>query len=132
MSASEVLSALHSETPVELLSAFLANRPVELLSAFLSVQPLEPVLIFTSAEDAALFRLRCKQGRILPDLPQTWVYLPMPEGLLRVRTAHMGNVAFEFSSGQAARGFNAGIKGLGEIRGDPGEDSIVNLGMENY
>jgi hypothetical protein len=108
--------------------------PPAIVSAFLSVQPLEPVLVFSNPDDAALFQSRCKQGRILPGSKQSWVYLPMPEGLLRVRTARLGNVAFDFESEKCAREFNAGIKTLGSIyaspKGDHGWEKVVYLGRE--
>jgi len=108
--------------------------PPAILSAFISLHPLEPVLVFTSDSDAALFQSRCKQGRILPDSRQSWVYLPMPAGLLRVRTARQGDVAFDFDSEKSAREFNAGIKSLGTIytspRGKHGWEKVVYLGKE--
>jgi hypothetical protein len=108
--------------------------PPSIVSAFLSVQPLEPVLVFSSAEDAAMFQGRCKQGRILPTSRQSWVYLPMPAGLLRVRTARMGDVAFDFDSEKSAKDFNASIKYLGKTfanpKGDRGWEKVVYLGRE--
>lgn len=105
-----------------------------IISAFMSLQPLEPVLVFASAEDAALFQSRCKQGRILPNSRQSWVYLPMPEGLLRVRTAKNGDVAFDFEHEKNAKEFNASIKSLGRIYGNPkgsyGWEKVVYLGKE--
>jgi hypothetical protein len=106
--------------------------PPAIISAFISLQPLEPVLVFSSPDDAALFQSRCKQGRILPHSRQSWVYLPMPEGLFRVRTAKQGDVAFDFESERCARDFNTGIKSLGTIyqspRGDTGWEKVVYLG----
>jgi len=108
--------------------------PPPLLSAFLSVTPLEPVLVFPTPDDAALFQSRCKQGRILSSTRQNWVYLPLPEGLLRVRTARKGDVAFDFESERCAREFDKSIKGLGRIyenpRGDRGWERVVYLGRE--
>ncbi|KAL5116412.1 hypothetical protein ACEQ8H_005648 [Pleosporales sp. CAS-2024a] len=108
--------------------------PPSILSAFLSVQPLEPILIFSSPDDAALFQSRCKQGRILPSSRQSCVYLPMPEGLLRVRTARMGDVAFDFDTEKNARAFNASIRHLGKMfanaKGDRGWEKVVYLGKE--
>jgi hypothetical protein len=93
--------------------------PPPIKSAFLSVVPSEPVLVFSTAEDAAYFQSHCRQGRIQP-LPHmkwsnTWVYLPMPAGLLRVRTARSGDVAFDFASSHEARDFNSSIKGVGKV-----------------
>ncbi|KAF2024264.1 hypothetical protein EK21DRAFT_117949 [Setomelanomma holmii] len=108
--------------------------PPSIVSAFISLKPLEPVLVFSSPEDAALFQSRCKQGRILPNARQSWVYLPMPEGLLRVRTARMGDVAFDFEHEKNARDFNGSIKSLGRIyaspKGDHGWEKVVYLGTE--
>ncbi|KAF2788116.1 hypothetical protein K505DRAFT_366759 [Melanomma pulvis-pyrius CBS 109.77] len=87
--------------------------PPTIISSFLSVKPLEPVLVFTSADDAAYFQSHCKQGRIFPDHAR-WVYLPMPEGLKRVRTAMFGDVAFEFDSHRHAEAFNKSIKDVGK------------------
>ncbi|KAF1842863.1 uncharacterized protein K460DRAFT_396329, partial [Cucurbitaria berberidis CBS 394.84] len=108
--------------------------PPSIASAFISLQPLEPVLVFFNEGDASLFQSRCKQGRILPSSRQNWVYLPMPEGLLRVRTARKGDVAFDFDSDKNANEFNKGIKSLGTIyaspRGDHGWERVVYLGKE--
>ncbi|OAL53059.1 hypothetical protein IQ07DRAFT_609584 [Pyrenochaeta sp. DS3sAY3a] len=108
--------------------------PPAIVSAFISLQPLEPVLVFTSDTDAAIFQSRCKQGRILPNSRQYWVYLPMPVGLLHVRTARKGNVAFDFDSEKNASNFNKEIKGLGTIytspRGSHGFEQVVYLGKE--
>src|SRR5262245_25688427 len=89
--------------------------PPPVLTAFLSVQPLEPVLVFHSSDDAAYFQSHCKQGRIMSDQRSKWVFLPMPEGLLRVRTARGGDVSFDFDGHGNARRFNESIKGLGKI-----------------
>src|SRR5437763_15570499 len=108
--------------------------PPSIVSAFISLVPLEPVLVFTSDADAALFQSRFKQGRSLPSSRQSWVYLPMPEGLLRVRTARRGDVAFDFDTEKNADVFNKGIRGLGAIyaspRGDHGWERVVYLGNE--
>ncbi|KAH3972745.1 hypothetical protein HBH70_144270 [Parastagonospora nodorum] len=108
--------------------------PPSILSAFLSVSPLEPVLVFSSPEDAAMFQSRCKQARIMPSARQSWVYLPMPDGLVRVRTARMGDVAFDFDSEKSAKEFNASIKHLGRVfenrKGDRGWEKVVYLGKE--
>ncbi|EAT80901.1 hypothetical protein HBI56_186270 [Parastagonospora nodorum] len=108
--------------------------PPSILSAFLSVSPLEPVLVFSSPEDAAMFQSRCKQARIMPSARQSWVYLPMPDGLVRVRTARMGDVAFDFDSEKSAKEFNASIKHLGKVfenrKGDRGWEKVVYLGKE--
>ncbi|KAF2824932.1 hypothetical protein CC86DRAFT_446983 [Ophiobolus disseminans] len=106
--------------------------PPSILSAFLSVTPLEPVLVFPSSEDAALFQSRCKQGRIISSERPNWVYLPLPPGLLRVRTAREGDVAFDFESERAAGDFDRSIKGLGRVyenpRGERGWEKCVYLG----
>jgi len=86
-----------------------------IISSFLSVQPLEPVLVFHSAEDAAYFQTHCcTQGRIFPD-QLTRLYLPMPEGLLRVRTAKYGDAGYDFDTSRHATLFNESIVGLGRI-----------------
>jgi hypothetical protein len=108
--------------------------PPTILSAFLSVQPLEPVLVFPNPEEAAIFQSRCKQGRILTSARQSWVYLPMPEGLLRVRTARKGDVAFDFDSARHAEEFNASIRYMGKTfaspKGDHGWEKVVYLGKD--
>jgi hypothetical protein len=99
----------------------------------ISLHPLEPVLVFSNDANASLFQSRCKQARILPSSLQSWVYLPMPEGLLRVRTARQGDVAFDFDSERRAREFNSSIRGLGRVydspKGDFGWERVVYLGM---
>ncbi|PVH97570.1 hypothetical protein DM02DRAFT_79387 [Periconia macrospinosa] len=92
--------------------------PPVIISAFLSVVPLEPVLVFPNSDEASYFQTRCKQGRILYDQQSNWVYLPMPKGLLRVRAAARGDVAFDFDSASNARHFNDSIKNLGRIYQD--------------
>lgn len=86
----------------------------QVISAFLSVTPLEPVLVFASQSDAQAFRGHCSVARIFPNHPK-WVYMPMPSGLLRVRTAQRGDVAFEFESRDAARAWNEAILQIGTI-----------------
>ncbi|KAF2476945.1 uncharacterized protein BDR25DRAFT_330892 [Lindgomyces ingoldianus] len=90
-------------------------RPPTIVTSFISLQPLEPVLVFNAADDAAYFQTHCRQGRILYDQNPRWVFLPMPEGLLRVRTARFGDVCYEFDSHRHASQFNESIKGLGRI-----------------
>ncbi|KAF2183087.1 hypothetical protein K469DRAFT_584239 [Zopfia rhizophila CBS 207.26] len=106
--------------------------PPAVVSSFLSVKPLEPVLVFNSPDDAAYFQSHCRQGRILPDQSQRWVFLPMPEGLLRVRTAKYGDVAYEFDNHRHASEFNEGVKGLGRMfqntKDKPIWDRTVYLG----
>lgn len=86
-----------------------------ILTAYMSISPLEPVLVFASPEEAASFQSHRKQGRILFKEPQSHVYLPMPQGLLKVRTARDGDVAFDFDSDKHAKEFNASIRNLGRI-----------------
>ena len=86
-----------------------------IISSFMSVQPLEPVLAFRDGEEAAYFQSRCRQGRILPDQQSNWVFLPMPKGLLRIRTAMKGDISYDFDSATNARHFNDSIRGLGRI-----------------
>ena len=85
-----------------------------IVSAFLSAQPFEPVLVFASENDAQNFRLQCSTARINSEHPK-WVYMPMPAGLLRSRTAQRGDVAFEFGTAEQARMWNGQIKDVGTI-----------------
>ncbi|KAF2685998.1 hypothetical protein K458DRAFT_416360 [Lentithecium fluviatile CBS 122367] len=106
--------------------------PPTIVTSFLSVVPNEPVLVFSTNEDAARFQSHCRQGRILPDQRHKWVFLPMPSGLLRVRTARGGDVAYDFDSHYHACKFNDSISGLGRIyqntREKPIFDRSVYLG----
>ncbi|KAJ4304534.1 hypothetical protein N0V90_000060 [Kalmusia sp. IMI 367209] len=86
-----------------------------IMTSFLSVKPFEPVLVFPSAEAAEYFQSKARQGRILPNHSSKWVFLPLPAGLLRVRTANNGDVAYDFESRGEAKAFNDSIKGLGSI-----------------
>lgn len=108
--------------------------PPTILSAFLSVTPLEPVLVFHNSDDAIYFQSRCHQGRILPDQRSNWVFLPLPEGLLRVRKARGGDIAFDFDSNGYARRFNDSIKGMGLIYNNtpqnPRFDRVVYVGRK--
>ncbi|KAF2114518.1 hypothetical protein BDV96DRAFT_100221 [Lophiotrema nucula] len=103
-------------------------------SAFLSLQPLEPVLVFQSSQEAALFQSRCTQGRILPNQRHSYVFLPMPEGLMRVRTSRNGDVGFDFERHSQASAFNSSLKGIGRIfpntRDRPIWDRSVYLGKQ--
>jgi hypothetical protein len=58
----------------------------------------------------------------------------MPEGLLRVRTARKGDVAFDFDTERHAIDFNNSIRGLGKRysspRGNYGWERVVYLGRE--
>jgi len=106
--------------------------PPTIISSFISVQPLEPVLVFDSADDAAYFQTHCcKQGRIFPN-QRTRVYLPMPEGLLRVRTAKYGDTGYDFDTHRHATMFNESVIGLGRIyqstKERPDLDRSVYLG----
>lgn len=108
--------------------------PPSIVTSFLSVKPLEPVLVFNTNEDAAYFQSHCRQGRILADQRLRWVFLPMPEGLLRVRTAHNGDVSYDFSTHHHAREFNESISNLGRIyqntHDKPIRDRSVYLGRQ--
>ncbi|KAF2712967.1 hypothetical protein K504DRAFT_497804 [Pleomassaria siparia CBS 279.74] len=99
------------------------------ISAFLSLQPLEPVFVFNSSEDAERFQNHLRQGRLLHNhLPGSrWVYMPMPNGLLRVRTALMrGGVAFDFDGAGHAREFQESILHLGKIYSNTNESPVQN------
>ncbi|KAF2449713.1 hypothetical protein P171DRAFT_351357 [Karstenula rhodostoma CBS 690.94] len=89
--------------------------PPTIQTAFLSVKPLEPVMVFNSADEAFWFQDKVRQGRVFVDQSQKWVFLPMPEGLLRVRTAKDGDIAFDFDGPAHADRFNQSIKKLGRI-----------------
>jgi hypothetical protein len=58
----------------------------------------------------------------------------MPKGLLRVRTARRGDVAFDFDSEKSAMEFNESIRSLGHIyagsRTDRWVEKVVYLGKE--
>lgn len=101
-------------------------------SAFLSVKPFEPVLVFDSQEEAKWFQDKNRQGRILPDQSSKWVFIPLPDGLLRVRTAKDGDIAFDFNSPGTAKWFNDSINSLGRIfprtAEKPGWDRTVYIG----
>jgi hypothetical protein len=75
----------------------------------------------------------CKQGRIFPD-QRTRVYLPMPEGLLRVRTARNGDTGYDFDTARHASVFNDSIMALGRVfqstTSNPGWDRSVYLGKQ--
>ena len=100
-------------------------------TAFLSVKPLEPVLVASSPDYARHLRDRVDGGRIHSSHP-TWVYVPMPEGLLRVRKARGGDIAFEFEHSQQARTWNERIDKRGKIFGNthdkPYKDRNVYVG----
>ncbi len=85
-----------------------------LWSAFLSVSPMEAVLVFATPNDAWTFCSLSRAGRVGTYRP-TWVYLPLPRGLLRVRPGSRGNVAFDFARTSDAMSFQAMILGLGTI-----------------
>lgn len=91
-----------------------ASLQRNLWSAFLSACPMEVVLVFSTPNDAWAFCNFSRAGRIGTHRP-TWVYLPLPRGLLRVRPASRGNVAFDFASSADASRFQAMILGLGTI-----------------
>ncbi|KAF2812173.1 uncharacterized protein BDZ99DRAFT_383847 [Mytilinidion resinicola] len=102
------------------------------LSAFMSLAPIEPVLVFGSSTDAESFQSRCRQGRIVAAQSGRWVYLPLPAGLQRVRTARGGDVAFEFDSHRNAAAWNLSIGEIGKIyastKEKPRFDTSVYLG----
>jgi hypothetical protein len=80
--------------------------PPEPRTAFLSLDPLEPVLRFKNDDDAKYYQdYFNSMGRIYPEQPDC-VYLPMPPGLVSVRTAKRGDVAFVFKTSHDAQAFN--------------------------
>jgi hypothetical protein len=89
------------------------------VSSFLSINPLEPVLVFPDVNEAWEFRHSCNVARILDaDQHPTWVYVPLPDGVVRVYTAKHGDVAYEFRSSNEAKAFNHAIKNVGTVFGD--------------
>jgi hypothetical protein len=86
--------------------------PHHVKAAFLSVDPTEPVLVFKSSYDAREFQKECPIGRIFPG-HQDWVYLPKPQGLIRVRTAKYGDTGFVFSKPADAAAWSKEIKEVG-------------------
>ncbi len=90
----------------------MAHSKIE--SAFLSIKPLEPVLVASDPAFARQLRDHVHGGRIYSSHP-TWVYVPMPEGLLRVRKAKTGDMAFEFEHSHQARAWNEHIDKQGKI-----------------
>ncbi|KAF2488416.1 hypothetical protein BU16DRAFT_532211 [Lophium mytilinum] len=99
------------------------------LSAFMSLTPTEPVLVFASNTDAETFQSRCRQGRILSAQSGRWVYLPLPAGLQRVRTARGGDVAFEFDSNRNAAAWNLSIGEVGKIYASSKEKPRFDQGV---
>lgn len=86
-----------------------------IVTSFLSVKPNEPVLVFSSSDAAEYFQSKVHQGRILADQDPKWVFLPMPRGLLRVRTALCGDIAYDFETRGDAKIFDDSIKNMGRI-----------------
>jgi hypothetical protein len=97
-------------------------------TAFLSVSPLEPVLVFSSPHDAATFQLHYKQSRIIKSQNPCWVFLPLPQGLLRVRTAKGGDVAFDFESATQAATWDKEVGQIGRVF--KGKEKVVYVGFE--
>jgi len=101
-------------------------------TAFFSIKPPEPVLVASGIDSARYLRDNVQAGRIYSSHP-TWVYVPMPEGLLRVRTAKRGDVAFEFEHAPQARTWNENINRQGKIfentRERPYRERIVYVGQ---
>jgi len=80
--------------------------------AYLSLISHEPVLVFSTNKDARNFRDKVSGGRISEDTP-TWVYMPMPRGLLMVRSSKYGEVAFDFRDAESAQEWNKEIASVG-------------------
>jgi hypothetical protein len=99
-------------------------------TAFLSLSPLEPVLVFSTAHDAATFQLQHKQGRILASQDKCWVFLPLPKGLLRVRTAKGGDVAFDFETMMQAAAWNKEVGQIGRVF--KGKENVIYVGVEKF
>ena len=102
-------------------------------TAFISIKPLEPVLVASDSAFARHLRDHVHGGRIYSSHP-TWVYVPMPEGLLRVRKAKGGDIAFEFEHSQQARAWNGNIDKQGKIfandHDNPYRDRNVYVGSK--
>jgi len=105
-------------------------RPV---SSFLSVTPLEPVLVFESPSAARAFQSSIPVGRIYAMTP-SWVYLPLPQGLLRARPARLGDMSWEFEQPHQAANFHREIGYVGTVyspsREKPHIDRNVYLGLQ--
>ena len=125
---------LHSLIPFIHPATMAPPKPLPTIqSAFLSVRPFEPVLVFKSSDEANLFQDKVRQGRILPDQSSKWLFLPLPNGLLRVRTARDGDVAFDFDGSTHAKAFNDSIKSFGRVfsktKDKPTWDRTVYVGQ---
>jgi hypothetical protein len=96
--------------------------------AYLFLISHEPVLVFSINHDARNFRDKMSGGRISGDTP-TWVYMPMPRGLLMVRRSKYGDVAFDFRDVESAQEWNMEIAGVGtNYAKDPERKRSVYLG----
>ncbi|KAF1996527.1 hypothetical protein P154DRAFT_623139 [Amniculicola lignicola CBS 123094] len=105
--------------------------PPVIQTSFLSVRPHEPVLVFASPEEAARFQtFHCRQARTMHGQDKKWLFLPLPDGLLRVRTARHGDISYEFTSHQHAKDFNACINWQGRVYEGSYKDSRVYVGRE--
>jgi hypothetical protein len=100
----------------------------------MSVKPLEPVLVFSSDAEARAFQSNFRQGRIMSNHRSSWVFLPMPDGLVRLRTSRNGDIAYDFESHRQARAFDDSIGGQGRIypstRDKPVWDRTVYVGRQ--
>ncbi|KAF2464309.1 uncharacterized protein BDR25DRAFT_319362 [Lindgomyces ingoldianus] len=83
-------------------------------SAFIDFQPLHIVLEFQSAIDAMAFHGSC-HGSIIKPMHPTWIYLPMPHGLKRVRRTERGDIAFLFESRQLAEMWEHSLLGVARL-----------------
>ena len=70
--------------------------------------------MFESPEAARAFQAACPLGRIYTITPR-WVYLPLPESLLRARAARGGLMSWEFSQSQQAADFHREICSVGTV-----------------
>src|SRR5579871_2775959 len=104
----------------------------KIVTAFFSIKPHEPVLVTLNAESARHLRDHVHGGRIYSSHP-TWVYVPMPEGLLRIRKAKGGDIVFEFEHSYQAKAWNENIDKQGKIFGNtkdkPYWDRTVYVGL---
>jgi hypothetical protein len=108
--------------------------PPQPVTAFLSLDPLEPVLRFRTERDAKIYQdYYNSMGRIYPEQPDC-IYLPLPPGLVSVRTATRGDVAFVFKSVSEASAFNrmcrVGRLYHSDLPGKGGYNRTVYLGVE--
>ncbi|KAF2084750.1 hypothetical protein K490DRAFT_48569 [Saccharata proteae CBS 121410] len=95
------------------------QSPPQPRAAFLSVHPLEPVLVFSSSAEARSYTGFNPLGRIYPRHTD-WVFLPLPENLMRVQTTRKGDIAFVFKTKQQAESWHREIGSVGRHYAEQG------------